>query len=75
MRRLPKSSLAREIGQLVRRQRQNRQMSVREVADAADVTEHEVRRVELGYHEPTIRTVRRLASALGTEVSELIPGS
>ncbi len=75
MRRLPKSSLAREIGQLVRQQRQVRRMTVRQVADAADVSEHEVRRVELGYHEPTIRTVRRLATALGTEVCELIPGS
>ncbi len=48
-------------------------MSVRHLADAADVSEHEVRRVELGYHEPTIRTVRRLATAMGADVSDLIP--
>ena len=74
-RRVPKSPLAREIGALVRSHRQRSSMSMRHLADAADVSEHEVRRVELGYHEPTIRTVRRLATALGTDVSDLIPRS
>jgi len=75
VRRAPKSPLAREIGRLVRDHRQSRGLSVRQVADAALCTEHEIRRVELGYHEPTIRTVVRLASALGADVSQLIPGS
>ena len=74
VRRAPKSPLAREIGRLVRSHRVSRGLTVRDVADAALCTEHEIRRVELGYHEPTIRTVRKLAAALGADVSALIPG-
>ena len=74
MRRAPKSPLAREIGALVRRQRQAQGLSVRQVVDAALCSEHEIRRVELGYHEPTIRTVVKLADALGSKVQDLIPG-
>jgi transcriptional regulator with XRE-family HTH domain len=59
------------LGQAIRRLRQERALTQRELADAADVNETWISHIEAGRTNPAWGTVVRIAVALGVSVSEL----
>jgi transcriptional regulator with XRE-family HTH domain len=61
------------IGDRLRRLRDERYLSQRELADEADVSPATVFKLEANRSEPHPRTIRKLAKALGVEPSELAP--
>ena len=61
------------IGDRLRRLRDERYLSQRELADKADVSPATVFKLEANRSEPHPRTIRKLAKALGVEPSELAP--
>jgi DNA-binding XRE family transcriptional regulator len=61
------------IGDRLRRLRDERYLSQRELADKADVSPATVFKLEANRSEPHPRTIRKLARALGVEPSELAP--
>jgi transcriptional regulator with XRE-family HTH domain len=61
------------LGVRVRRLREQRLLSIQELAQRAGVSVNAVLRVEHGRGRPRWRTLRRLAEALGVEPSALAP--
>jgi transcriptional regulator with XRE-family HTH domain len=59
------------VGRAIRQLRTERGLKQKEVADAADVNRTEMSNIERGARNPAWGTVRRIAKALGVEVSEL----
>jgi len=59
------------LGRAVRELRQERDLTQRQLAQAADVNETWVSHIEAGRTNPAWGTVARLAAALGIELSEL----
>lgn len=60
------------IGAGLRRARRGREMTLREVADAAGVTESFLSQVERDIASPSIATLRRIAVALGLSIGEIL---
>ncbi|HVW68283.1 MAG TPA: helix-turn-helix transcriptional regulator [Steroidobacteraceae bacterium] len=60
------------FGQVLREQRQARELSQEELALAANVDRTFVSQMERGIRQPTITTLLKLASALGIQPSTLI---
>ena len=56
----------------IRRLREIRALSQRELAALAQLSVTTVNRIEIGHHKPMPRTVRKLASALGVTIEELL---
>ena len=56
----------------VRRLRELRALSQRELAARATLSVTTVNRIEAGQHKPMPRTVRKLAEALGVSTEELL---
>lgn len=63
-----------EVGQRLRDVRRERGVTLREVADAAGVSESFVSQVERGVAKPSLATLLRMASALGESVGSLFVG-
>jgi transcriptional regulator with XRE-family HTH domain len=59
------------LGRAVRELRQQRGLTQRQLAQAADLNETWVSHIEAGRTNPAWGTVARLARALGVEVSQL----
>jgi transcriptional regulator with XRE-family HTH domain len=59
------------LGRAVRELRVERQMTQRELAQAADTNETWISHIESGRTNPAWGTVARLSAALGVRVSEL----
>lgn len=59
--------------QKLRQLREDRALSMRELADLAGVGHNTIYRIERGQTNTLPRTVRRLAEALGVEPKELRP--
>lgn len=59
------------LGRAVRELRQERALTQRQLAQAADVNETWISHIEAGRTNPAWGTVARLAAALGIELSEL----
>lgn len=59
------------LGQAIRQLRMERELTQRQLAQAADVNETWVSHIEAGRTNPAWGTVARLAGALGVPVSEL----
>jgi transcriptional regulator with XRE-family HTH domain len=59
------------FGQVLREQRQSRQLSQEELALAADVDRTFVSQMERGIRQPTITTLMKLAGALNKQPSTL----
>ena len=59
------------LGQAIRQLRQERALTQRQLADAADVNETWISHIEAGRTNPAWGTVARVASALNVTVSEL----
>jgi transcriptional regulator with XRE-family HTH domain len=60
------------LGQHIRNQRRFAQMSQRQLARLADLSDTYMSQLERGLHEPSIRVLRSLAQSLGIEPHELI---
>jgi transcriptional regulator with XRE-family HTH domain len=60
------------VGRTVRRLRQVRGLSQLALAERAGVTREYIARLEGGAHDPTLGTLRKLATALGVTPGDLI---
>jgi transcriptional regulator with XRE-family HTH domain len=63
-----------ELGERLRAIRVLRRLTLREVADAAGVSESFVSQLERGRSNASVATLQRLAAALGIEISDLFAG-
>jgi transcriptional regulator with XRE-family HTH domain len=63
-----------ELGERVRAIRSLRRLTLREVAEAAGVSESFVSQLERGRSNASVATLQRLAAALGIEISDLFAG-
>lgn len=66
---------ARAIGEKLRAARQQRQMSLRELATKADISASMLSQVETGKAYPSVRSIYSIASALGVPVDYFFPES
>lgn len=60
------------LGGAIRRQRQLAQMSLRQLADIAHVSNPYLSQIERGLHEPSVRVLRSISRALGISAEELL---
>ena len=60
------------LGGFIRSQRQFNQLSQRELAKLADLSDTYMSQLERGMHEPSIRVLRAVADSLGIRASQLI---
>jgi transcriptional regulator with XRE-family HTH domain len=60
------------LGQFIRVQRQLAQLSLRELAERARVSNPYLSQVERGLHEPSVRVLKAIASALGLPAETLL---
>jgi transcriptional regulator with XRE-family HTH domain len=60
------------FGEVLRAYRQRYRMTVIELAQAAGLDRDTVYAIEAGHNQPTLRTVRALARALGVRLAELL---
>jgi transcriptional regulator with XRE-family HTH domain len=63
------------LGVRIRQMRRARDITLREVASAAEVSESFVSQVERGVATPSMATLNRIAEALGTNLSALFVGA
>ena len=59
------------LGQAIRQLRQERALTQRQLADAADVNETWISHIEAGRTNPAWGTIARVAAALNVTISEL----
>jgi transcriptional regulator with XRE-family HTH domain len=64
-----------EIGKRVRRVREQRGLSQQALADAADLQQTHVARLERGRHDPSLRVLRKIALALDVDLGALVTDS
>jgi transcriptional regulator with XRE-family HTH domain len=62
----------RQVGLTLKRLRQAKGLSQVAVAAKAQLTREHLSRLEAGRYDPTLRTLNRLARALGVPVTELL---
>jgi transcriptional regulator with XRE-family HTH domain len=60
------------LGQEIRRLRKDRRLSQTELAERAGVALMTISRIERGEHDPHIRTLGRIARALGVSAFDLL---
>ena len=60
------------LGGYIRAQRQYHQLSQRQLAGLAELSDTYMSQLERGLHEPSVRVLRALAEGLGLEPSHLI---
>jgi transcriptional regulator with XRE-family HTH domain len=60
------------LGEYIRAQRQFAQLSQRQLADMADLSDTYMSQLERGLHEPSIRVLRALADSLGLSTEQLL---
>ncbi|KKN80795.1 hypothetical protein LCGC14_0326010 [marine sediment metagenome] len=60
------------IGQRIKAMRLAAELSQEALAEAAGIKQSYLSRIEGSDHDPQVRTLKKLAGALGVEVSELI---
>jgi transcriptional regulator with XRE-family HTH domain len=63
------------LGRRVRTLREARRLSLRQLAEGANVSESFLSQVERGVANPSVASLRRLADALGTSVGSLFEGA
>lgn len=66
-----KSQLA-SLGDFIRSQRQRANMTLREMADLANVSNPYLSQIERGLHEPSMRVLKAIASALDMSAETLL---
>lgn len=62
----------RRLGQEIRRLRKEQRLNQTELAEKADVALMTISRIERGEHDPHIRTLGRIAGALGVSAFDLL---
>ena len=62
----------RKLGQKIRELRKQQKLSQTELAEKADVALMTISRIERGEHDPHIRTLSRIAKALGVSTISLM---
>ena len=62
------------LGRFIREQRQRAQLSLREMARMADISNAYLSQVERGIHEPSVRVLHALADALEVPIEDLVNG-
>ena len=61
-----------ELGAFIRTQRKAAEMSLRELASAAGVSNPYISQIERGLHEPSMRVMQGLSSALGVPLDTML---
>jgi transcriptional regulator with XRE-family HTH domain len=67
----PETQLA-ALGALLRAQRVSAELSLRELANRTNVSNAYLSELERGLHEPSLRVLRAIASALGTPLGSML---
>ena len=60
------------LGSFIRAQRNAAQMSLRDLADATNVSNPYLSQIERGLHEPSVRVLRSIATALNLSVETML---
>ena len=60
------------LGRFIREQRQHAQLSLRQMAGMASISNAYLSQVERGLHEPSVRVLRALAGVLEVPVEDLV---
>ena len=60
------------LGEFIRAQRQQARLSLRDLAERARVSNPYLSQVERGLHEPSVRVLKSIASALGISAETLL---
>jgi len=68
------SIVEKEVAKRLRSARQKAAMSQNALADAAGVERKTINRIECGHFSPSLETLTRLCSALGTKLSAFLRG-
>jgi len=68
------NDLNRLIGQRIRAQRLNLNLTLRQLSDRTDLTTSQLSQVELGKNAASIWALARISNSLGMQVSELLSG-
>lgn len=63
------------LGQLIRDQRERAELSMRELARRADISNPYLSQVERGLHEPSVRVLTSIARALNLSADALLRGA
>ena len=66
------SPTSRQMGQRIRRLREEQGLSQAALAAKAKITREYVNKLEAGRYDPTLGVVQRLAKALGVSLAELV---
>ena len=61
------------IGELIRHTRKEKGMTQKQVAEICGMADSAIRKYESGSQTPKLRTIQRIAAALGVEWTELVP--
>lgn len=61
------------VGKNIRAMRESRGMTIRELAQASDLSENYLSRLELGRNVPGVRLLTKIALGLGCEPGHLMP--
>jgi transcriptional regulator with XRE-family HTH domain len=70
----PRSQLL-ELGQFIRDQRERAELSMRELAKRANISNPYLSQIERGLHEPSVRVLNSLATALELSGETLLRGA
>lgn len=68
-----RKKLLKELGNKLKIMREQKNLSLRDLAALADVDHNNINRIEMGLRNPSFTTVILLAEALGVSPSELFP--
>lgn len=60
------------LGELIRRQRQQAELTLRELAERTNVSNPYLSQIERGLHEPSVRVLKAIAGALNLSAESLL---
>ena len=60
------------LGELIRKQRQQMELTLRDLAERANVSNPYLSQIERGLHEPSVRVLKSLANALNVSAETLL---
>ncbi len=60
------------LGELIRRQRQQAELTLRDLAERANVSNPYLSQIERGLHEPSVRVLKAIAGALNLSAESLL---
>ena len=63
------------LGRLIREQRERAELSMRELAKRADISNPYLSQIERGLHEPSVRVLTSIANALNLSAEALLRGA